>query len=168
MHNKQMIADNRVAILGGRNIGDEYMGLNAEFNFHDLDVLGVGPVARQASVVFDRYWNSDWVRRIPPMASPNAARVTPAVIELPPEAAACLAMQAVLTGRAQLVRRTGWPAAVAGHRQERRAHRPALARAVCEQPHARGLPHLMRSARREVLITNAYIIPDELFIAGPA
>jgi len=23
--------------------GDEYMGLNAEFNFHDLDVLGIGP-----------------------------------------------------------------------------------------------------------------------------
>jgi putative cardiolipin synthase len=100
MHNKQMIADNRVAILGGRNIGDEYMGLKTEFNFHDLDVLGVGPVARQASAVFDRYWNSDWVRRIPPMASPAAARVTPAVIELPPEAAAHPAMQAVLPVRA--------------------------------------------------------------------
>ena len=45
MHNKQLIADNRTAILGGRNIGDEYMGLNPAFNFHDLDVLGVGPVA---------------------------------------------------------------------------------------------------------------------------
>jgi putative cardiolipin synthase len=65
MHNKQMVADNRAAIIGGRNIGDEYFGLNAEFNFHDLDVLGVGPVARQASAVFDRYWNSDWVRGIP-------------------------------------------------------------------------------------------------------
>jgi phosphatidylserine/phosphatidylglycerophosphate/cardiolipin synthase-like enzyme len=87
MHNKQMIADNRVALLGGRNIGDEYMGLKTEFNFHDLDVLGVGPVARQASAVFDRYWNSDWVRRIPPARHPRThARVTPAVIELPPEA----------------------------------------------------------------------------------
>ena len=67
MHNKQMVVDNRVAIVGGRNVGDEYMGLNPEFNFHDLDVLGVGPVARQASAVFDRYWNSDWVQ-------PHAAR----------------------------------------------------------------------------------------------
>jgi len=50
-----MIVDNRVAILAAANIGDEYMGLNGEFNFHDLDVLGVGPVARQASAVFDRY-----------------------------------------------------------------------------------------------------------------
>ena len=59
MHNKVMIADNQAVILGGRNIGDEYMGLNADFNFHDLDVLGIGPVARQASAVFDRFWNSD-------------------------------------------------------------------------------------------------------------
>ena len=70
MHNKQMIVDNRVAIIGGRNIGDEYMGLDTEFNFHDLDVVGIGPVARQASGVFDRYWNSDWVRRIPPYSGP--------------------------------------------------------------------------------------------------
>lgn len=61
MHNKALIVDNRAVILGGRNIGDEYMGLHAAFNFHDLDVLGIGPVARQASAVFDAYWNSDWV-----------------------------------------------------------------------------------------------------------
>ncbi len=61
MHNKSMIVDNRAAIIGGRNIGDEYMGLHAEFNFHDLDVLGIGPVARQGSEVFDQYWNSEWV-----------------------------------------------------------------------------------------------------------
>jgi putative cardiolipin synthase len=61
MHNKALIVDNRAVILGGRNIGDEYMGLNAAFNFHDLDVLGIGPVARQASAVFDSYWNSEWV-----------------------------------------------------------------------------------------------------------
>jgi putative cardiolipin synthase len=61
MHNKAMIVDNQAVILGGRNIGDEYMGLNASFNFHDLDVLGIGPVARQASSVFDTFWNSDWV-----------------------------------------------------------------------------------------------------------
>ena len=61
MHNKALIVDNQAVILGGRNIGDEYMGLNASFNFHDLDVLGIGPVARQTSDVFDTFWNSDWV-----------------------------------------------------------------------------------------------------------
>ena len=61
MHNKALIVDNRAVIIGGRNIGDEYMGLNEAFNFHDLDVLGIGPVARQASEAFDGYWNSRWV-----------------------------------------------------------------------------------------------------------
>ena len=36
MHNKVLIADNQVAIAGGRNIANEYFGLNAEKNFRDL------------------------------------------------------------------------------------------------------------------------------------
>jgi len=61
MHNKLLIADNHATILGGRNIGDYYFGLNQSYNFHDLDVLGIGPVARQASDMFDHFWNSSWV-----------------------------------------------------------------------------------------------------------
>jgi putative cardiolipin synthase len=61
MHNKLLIADNHATILGGRNIGDSYFGLNQSYNFHDLDVLGIGPVARQASAMFDDFWNSSWV-----------------------------------------------------------------------------------------------------------
>jgi cardiolipin synthase C len=57
MHNKAFIADNSVAIVGGRNIGDEYFGASGEFNFYDVDILGVGPVARQISADFDDYWN---------------------------------------------------------------------------------------------------------------
>ncbi len=61
MHNKLLIADNHATILGGRNIGDSYFGLSHSYNFHDLDVLGIGPVARQASDMFDHFWNSSWV-----------------------------------------------------------------------------------------------------------
>lgn len=61
MHNKVMIADNHAVILGGRNIGDNYFGLSDEYNFRDVDVLGIGPVARQASDMFDEFWNSGWV-----------------------------------------------------------------------------------------------------------
>ena len=61
MHNKSLTADNRATIVGGRNIGDEYMGLHEHFNFRDIDVMGVGPVARQTSDVFDLFWNSGWV-----------------------------------------------------------------------------------------------------------
>jgi len=58
MHNKTWIADNRVAIVGGRNLGDEYFGASEDVNFVDLDFAMVGPVVRDASTSFDRYWNS--------------------------------------------------------------------------------------------------------------
>jgi len=60
MHNKLFVADNRFAIVGGRNIGNEYFGLSKKYNFSDLDVLGAGPVARELSKSFDIYWNSEW------------------------------------------------------------------------------------------------------------
>ena len=57
MHNKLMVADNAAAIVGGRNIGDIYYGVNTIANYRDLDVLAAGPVVRDLSGVFDRYWN---------------------------------------------------------------------------------------------------------------
>jgi len=39
-HNKLMVADNTAAIVGGRNSGDDYYGVNAIANFRDLDVFG--------------------------------------------------------------------------------------------------------------------------------
>src|SRR4029077_3010112 len=58
MHNKLMVADNAAAIVGGRNIGDIYYGVNTIANYRDLDVLAVGPVVRDLSDVFDQFWNS--------------------------------------------------------------------------------------------------------------
>jgi putative cardiolipin synthase len=61
MHNKSWIADNRVALVGGRNIGNEYYGANDGVNFVDLDFAMIGPVVRDASASFDKYWNSELV-----------------------------------------------------------------------------------------------------------
>jgi putative cardiolipin synthase len=61
MHNKVLIADNQVAIAGGRNIANEYFGLNSERNFRDLDVVTIGPVVRDLSLAFDDYWTDEWV-----------------------------------------------------------------------------------------------------------
>ena len=58
MHNKSWIVDNRVAVVGGRNIGNEYFGASDEVNFVDLEFAMFGPVVRDASASFDRYWNS--------------------------------------------------------------------------------------------------------------
>ncbi|KAG8149772.1 phospholipase D family protein [Burkholderia catarinensis] len=59
MHNKAMIADNEAAILGGRNIGDEYFGASREVAMGDLDVLVHGPIVRNVSGAFDKFWNSE-------------------------------------------------------------------------------------------------------------
>lgn len=58
MHNKAWITDGLLAIVGGRNVGDEYYGLNEAFDFRDLGVLLAGHAVRGASADFDRYWNS--------------------------------------------------------------------------------------------------------------
>ncbi|WP_233198694.1 phospholipase D family protein [Luteimonas rhizosphaerae] len=61
MHNKAWIADGRVAVVGGRNIGVEYFSAAEDTNFHDLDVMVFGPTVVDASRIFDRFWNSEAV-----------------------------------------------------------------------------------------------------------
>ena len=58
MHNKSFTADNQVTIVGGRNVGNEYFGAGEGVAFTDLDVIAVGPAARDVSTEFDLYWNS--------------------------------------------------------------------------------------------------------------
>ncbi|KVP29440.1 phospholipase [Burkholderia ubonensis] len=58
MHNKAMIADNQIAIVGGRNLGDEYFSASPTLQFRDLDVLAAGPVTHDISASFDAYWAS--------------------------------------------------------------------------------------------------------------
>jgi putative cardiolipin synthase len=60
MHNKTIVMDNSFAIIGGRNIGDHYFGVNSNTNFRDLDIMAVGPVVRDISGVFDHFWQGDW------------------------------------------------------------------------------------------------------------
>lgn len=75
MHNKSFTADNQATIIGGRNVGDEYFDAADGTVFVDLDVLAVGPVVRDVSRDFDRYWASGSaypVERLLRRASPPA------------------------------------------------------------------------------------------------
>jgi putative cardiolipin synthase len=78
MHNKTWIADNRIAMVGGRNLGDEYFGASEDVNFVDLDFARVGPIVREASASFDKYWNS---RAVYPIALLSPEAVTPEALE---------------------------------------------------------------------------------------
>lgn len=59
MHNKSFTVDNQVAILGGRNIGDEYFAADPAVAFSDLDVVAIGPIVKEVSNAFDLYWNDE-------------------------------------------------------------------------------------------------------------
>ena len=61
MHNKLFVADNRFSVSGGRNLAEEYFMRSTEANFIDMDVIAAGPIVRELSGVFDRYWNSSVV-----------------------------------------------------------------------------------------------------------
>ena len=82
MHNKAWIADGRVAVVGGRNIGEEYFRASRDGNFHDLDLVLFGPAVSQASAIFDRFWNSAAVVPLAALADtdPDASRAVVAAI----------------------------------------------------------------------------------------
>ena len=58
MHNKSFTVDNQVAIVGGRNIADEYFEAGDGLSFADFDLLAVGAAVAEVSKQFDLYWNS--------------------------------------------------------------------------------------------------------------
>lgn len=64
MHNKTMIMDNTMSLVGGRNVGAHYFEAHSESNFRDLDIVGVGPIVRETSTVFDRFWNGPWSKPV--------------------------------------------------------------------------------------------------------
>lgn len=59
MHNKSMTADGMIAVVGGRNVGDEYFGVGEGVLFADLDVMVAGPVVRDVVHDFETYWDSE-------------------------------------------------------------------------------------------------------------
>ncbi|MGQ4879101.1 phospholipase D family protein [Billgrantia sp. LNSP4103-1] len=57
MHNKLWIVDDALAIVGGRNLDDEYYSASEPRNFTDLDLLALGPVVEPLTQSFHLYWN---------------------------------------------------------------------------------------------------------------
>lgn len=98
MHNKLFIADNALAMTGGRNLGDPYFLQTGPANFVDLDLLVAGPAVRSMSAMFDRFWNSELsypvealveasgVETEPPAAASAASAASPRDARMPPAA----------------------------------------------------------------------------------
>ncbi|HTD06278.1 phospholipase D family protein [Undibacterium sp.] len=58
MHNKLFIADGAMAVIGGRNVANEYFQRSMAENFVDVDAFTVGFILPPLQELFDRYWNS--------------------------------------------------------------------------------------------------------------
>jgi phosphatidylserine/phosphatidylglycerophosphate/cardiolipin synthase-like enzyme len=57
MHNKLMLVDGRVAIIGGRNVQNEYFDWNDRYDYRDRDLLVAGPVTEAMQDNFTAFWS---------------------------------------------------------------------------------------------------------------
>jgi len=73
MHNKLLVADGLVGILGGRNIADRYFDFDTQYDFKDRDVVVYGSTARQMEQSFDMFW--DGPRSVPVQHLRDVAKV---------------------------------------------------------------------------------------------
>jgi putative cardiolipin synthase len=141
------------------------MGLSPEFNFRDLDVLGIGPVARQASSVFDKFWNSEWVTPVAALGiEATSAELHAATAPVVRELGAAPSLQRIALERQSwgddLVQNL---AQMHTGTSSLHTDSPDLERAAHHMPAA--IRQLMATAQSELLIANAYIIPDDRTLA---
>ena len=160
MHNKLFVADNELAITGGRNIGDEYFTLDKRSNFIDLDVVVAGPVVAQLSASFDAFWNSKYAYPIASLAAadePEAAAPPPAPIAANDDANWLARELDTRTLKLDWV-----PATVLADRPAKIASDTSPDEEVTI---ANNISALMRSAQHEVLVISAYFVPGEKGLA---
>lgn len=171
MHNKLMVADNAVAINGGRNISDAYLLGAQGGGLIDLDLLSAGPVVRELSDTFDRYWNSELAYPIGVIAMPRLA---------PAEAQAVYDQELRAHADPDLGARGAVPDALSDQVRQRRLDLVfGVAHAVADSPEKvlaeRGtapfkpvgsvIP-LLYATHHEILIATPYLIPGAAGIAA--
>ena len=162
MHNKIFLVDGVAAILGGRNIGDEYFGRDASFNFQDMDAIVVGKVAADAGGAFDLFWNAE-------LAIPVAA-LTQRTYHITEEQTAQLitarerVRPAVERGRAASATRADWLATLASGlfwtKAEVLVDRPDRSDDYPDSAFMTFMHDAHAQPRESAVIQTAYLIPN--------
>jgi cardiolipin synthase len=86
-HRKIVVSDGKVALLGGLNVGDEYLGRNQRFGqWRDTHLEMRGPVVQAVQMVFleDWFWAANSVPQLAWDTQPEAADQVAAVIPTGP------------------------------------------------------------------------------------
>ncbi|MCD1278423.1 phospholipase D family protein [Psychrobacter sp. CCUG 69069] len=76
MHNKSMTFDKQITIIGGRNIGNEYLSNDQNSQFADLDVLLIGKVVADIDNSFASYWSSPLSFDIETLVTPDSSETS--------------------------------------------------------------------------------------------
>ncbi len=164
MHNKAMIADGAFAIIGGRNIADEYYQIGIDHEFADFDLFFTGQPVRELSSAFDLFWNDTW-------SSPLSARTSS---DDTPILEALKGFREVAdSSEVQTYQRAMNSSYLADVRNGRIPHFTGRGRIVVDTPEKLRAPpakgpfivcdeifQTMAKAQREVLLLTPYFIPE--------
>lgn len=71
MHNKSFIADNQIALIGGRNMSNQYYNVSDNYQFSDVDVMLAGSASDEIIHSFDEYWNDDYAFPVRQLVNPR-------------------------------------------------------------------------------------------------
>ena len=72
MHNKSFIADHQVALIGGRNMTNQYYNVSDNYQFSDVDVMLVGTAVKDISHSFDEYWSHEYAYKVQEVVNQSA------------------------------------------------------------------------------------------------
>jgi len=170
MHNKLMVVDGAVAVIGGRNVADAYFETgDPAIRFGDFDVAAMGPVVPKLAGSFDEYWNCS-------LAIPQKA-IAPVIGKISEsEARVTLGENRDRVDQDELLRRVDGGDPLAGLLAGRTSISWAKAVVVADPPEkampagdaagssptARVLSEHMNDVSRELVIISPYFVP------GPA
>ena len=166
MHNKSMVVDNQIAIIGGRNLADEYFGFDDTYNFRDMELLVGGPIVEEISQSFDAYWNDKWSFPIDQISSIDATALESSEI-----LSGVSKLSADFPVESENTRNSNWFELL------EQAHEGTPMLIVDEPPAERPeapedrptqvsdeLMRLVRSAKSDITIVSAYLIPLPGFV----
>ncbi|GAB3383848.1 phospholipase D family protein [Lysobacter fragariae] len=172
MHNKAWIADGRMAVVGGRNIGVEYFNAGEDTNFRDLDLVLFGPAVAQASGVFDAYWNSAAAVPIVALSQKDPRKLRSLIESVDREAESAQAQR-------YLQRVEASPQVRAYFAGQLRPHWSSSIRVVADPPlkwkdddrsgwMIERLSDMLRGADRKALLMSPYFVPGDYGTQGLA
>ena len=168
LHNKTLVVDGWAANVGGRNIADEYFGLHDQHNFRDMEILTMGESVASVSRHFADFWNSGWAFPVIEVA------------EEVPTSDGLRELRAGLEGRVGKVQLHGEEELATHWRNVARDSVPGNALFVADAPAhedpalaeeapsqlAEYIVRSIQSAREEVILVSAYLVPTERLAAA--